>query len=61
MLNLLLLFLFVVLAFFDSSLRNHFWPFTHVLREIWPGLTGKVWEIVAAFPRLRRAREALKR
>jgi len=34
---------FVVLAFFDfSSLRTHFWPFTRVLREVWPGVTRKV-------------------
>jgi len=36
------LFPFLVLAFFDSSLlRSHFWPFTEVLRKIWPGVTRK--------------------
>jgi hypothetical protein len=34
---------FLVLVFFDSSLlRSHFWPFTQVLRKIWPGVTRKV-------------------
>src|SRR5205809_2741233 len=37
------IFPFVVLAFLDfSSLRSHFWPFTQVLRKIWPGVTRKV-------------------
>jgi len=34
---------FVVLVFVDSlSLGSHFWPFTDVLREIWPAVTRKV-------------------
>ena len=24
-------------------MRSHFWPFTAVLRKIWPGVTRKVW------------------
>jgi hypothetical protein len=37
------LFPFLVLAFFEFSLlRTHFWPFTEVLRKIWPGVTQKV-------------------
>src|SRR5437870_7944728 len=34
---------FSCLAVFGSSLRNHFWPFTDVLREIWPAVTRKMW------------------
>src|SRR6266581_1585849 len=37
-------FFFLVLAFIDcSSLRNHFRPFTDVLRKIFESLTRKVW------------------
>ncbi len=33
---------FPCLAFFDSPLlRNHFWPFTQVLRKIWLCVTRK--------------------
>jgi len=31
----------LVLAFFDSSLRGHFWPFTGVLGRIWRFVTRK--------------------
>src|SRR6476646_2522172 len=33
---------FLVLAFFDSSLRGHFWPFTGVLGRIWRFVTRRV-------------------
>jgi hypothetical protein len=36
--------LFVVLAFFGSSLRNQFWPFTDVLQEIRREVTQKKLE-----------------
>jgi hypothetical protein len=42
MLFIILIF-FLVLAFFGFSLLScHFWPFTQVLRKIWPGVTRKM-------------------
>jgi hypothetical protein len=28
------------------TVRNHFWPFTDVLREIWPAVTRKVGDFL---------------
>jgi hypothetical protein len=44
----------VVLAFFDSSLLScQFWPFTEVLRKIWPSVTREVC-FAAERPRITR-------
>src|SRR6185436_8470085 len=41
-----LVFIFSLSLFWPPGLlvvRRHFWPFTAVLRKIWPGVTQKVW------------------
>jgi len=45
-------------------MRSHLWPFIDVLREIWPGVTRKMWrplrflvvETAVSAPKLNRLR-----